>query len=117
MIRVDQKLLVLFSKLKVNNHEKILIDNRGTIPTSDATNKKLRNQLKKIGIEKNGFRFHSLRYTHVALLLFKGEFDLYSISRRLGHANMSITASTYAYTLDELKQKSDNQIVKILDVI
>lgn len=30
---------------------------------------------------------------------------------------MSITANTYAYMLDELKQKSDNQIVKVLDEI
>lgn len=116
VIKVDQKLLDILSKLKVNNHERIFIDNRGTIPTSGAVNKTLRNQLEKIGIKKSGFHFHSLRHTHVALLLFKGV-DLYSISKRLGHANMSITASTYAYMLDELKQKSDNQIVKILDEI
>ena len=30
---------------------------------------------------------------------------------------MSITASTYAYMLDELKQQSDQQIVNILDKI
>lgn len=30
---------------------------------------------------------------------------------------MSITASTYAYMLDELKQKSDKQIINILDKI
>jgi len=57
---------------------------------------------------------HSLRHTHVAVLLFKGV-DLYSISKRLGHSNMSTTANTYAYMLDELKQQSDKQIVNILD--
>ena len=116
IIKVDQKLLDILSKLKVNNHERIFIDNRGTIPTSNAVNKTLRQHLAKIGINKKGFHFHSLRHTHVALLLFKGV-DLYSISKRLGHANMSITAGVYAYMLDELKQKSDQQIVKILDQI
>lgn len=50
------------------------------------------------------------------MLLFRGV-DLYSISKRLGHSNMSITANTYAYMLDELKQQSDQQIVNILDQI
>lgn len=116
VIKVDQTLLYILLKLKANNHERIFIDERGTIPTSSAVNKTLRNHLKKIGIKKEGFHFHSLRHTHVALLLFKGV-DLYSISKRLGHANMSITASVYAYMLDELKQKSDSQIEKILDQI
>ena len=94
----------------------MFIDDAGTIPNSNAVNKVLRKQLGKLGIKKKGFHFHSLRHTHVALLLFKGV-DLYSISKRLGHSNMSITANTYAYMLDELKQKSDGQIVKVLDEI
>ena len=52
----------------------------------------------------------------MALLLFKGV-PLYSISKRLGHANMSITAEVYAYMLDELRQKADDQIETILDGI
>ena len=116
VIKVDQKLLDILSQLKANNHERLFIDEVGTIPSSNAVNKVLRKQLNKLGIKKKGFHFHSLRHTHVALLLFKGV-DLYSISKRLGHSNMSITANTYAYMLDELKQKSDNQIVKVLDEI
>jgi len=94
----------------------LFIDKAGTIPISNAVNKILRKQLDKLGIKKKGFHFHSLRHTHVALLLFK-EVDLYSISKRLGHSNMSITAITYAYMLDDLEQKSDSQIVKVLDKI
>ena len=116
VIKVDQKLLDILKQLKVNNHQRLFIDSAGTIPTSNAVNKVLRKQLDKLGIKKKGFHFHSLRHTHVALLLFKGV-DLYSISKRLGHSNMSITANTYAYMLDELKQKSDSQIVKVLDEI
>ena len=67
-----------------------------------------------IGIDKPTFHFHSLRHSHVALLLFKGV-PLYAISKRLGHASMSTTAKKYAYMLDELKQQSDTQITKILD--
>lgn len=116
VIKVDQKPLDILKQLKVSNHQRLFIDDAVTIPTSNAVNKVLRKQLGKLGIKKKGFHFHSLRHTHVALLLFKGV-DLYSISKRLGHSNMSITANTYAYMLDELKQKSDGQIVKMLDEI
>lgn len=116
VIAVDKKLLDILLKLKQNKNEHLFIGSDGTIPTSNAVNKVLRKQLKKLDIEKKGFHFHSLRHTHVALLLFKGV-DLYSISKRLGHSNMSTTASHYAYMLDELKQKSDDKIVNILDKI
>lgn len=116
VIKVDQKLLDILNQLKVNNHERLFIDKFGTIPSSNAVNKTLRKKLDKLGVKNKSFHFHSLRHTHVALLLFKGV-DLYSISKRLGHSNMSVTANTYAYMLDELKQKSDNQIVSILDEI
>lgn len=116
VIKVDQHLLNILSQLKQNGHERLFIGKDGTIPTSSAVNKVLRKYFKKLNINKKGFHFHSLRHTHVAMLLFKGV-DLYSISKRLGHANMSITANTYAYMLDELKQKSDKQIVTILDEI
>lgn len=114
IIKVDQKLLNILSQLRPNHHERLFIGKDGSIPTSNAVNKVLRKQLAKNKINKDGFHFHSLRHTHVAVLLFKGV-DLYSISKRLGHSNMSTTANTYAYMLDELKQQSDKQIVNILD--
>lgn len=116
VIRVDKKLFEILNQLKVNNHERLFIGDDGTIPTSSAVNKVLRNRLNKAGIKKEGFHFHSLRHTHVAILLFKGV-DIYSISKRLGHAKISTTVDKYAYLLDELKQQSDDKIVKILDDI
>ncbi|RVU71197.1 MULTISPECIES: site-specific integrase [Lactobacillus] len=116
VIKVDDHLLDILNQLKINHHERLFVATDGTIPTSTAVNKVLRKQLKKLNLDKANFHFHSLRHTHVAMLLFKGV-DLYSISKRLGHSNMSITANTYAYMLDELKQQSDQQIVDILDEI
>lgn len=116
VIAVDKKLLDILVSLRQNNHKHLFLGKDGTIPTSNAVNKVLRKQLKKLNIKKEGFHFHSLRHTHVAMLLFKGV-DLYSISKRLGHSNMSTTATHYAYMLDELKQKSDDKIVNILDEI
>ena len=87
-----------------------------TIRVNSALLNELKHYLSVAGINKKGFHFHSLRHTHVAYLLSQGV-DLYAISKRLGHANMSITSSIYAYFIDEYKQKSDNLIESKLDKI
>ncbi len=43
--------------------------------------------------------------------------DLYAISKRLGNSNMTITAKTYAYILDEYKTQQDDNIEKIVNSI
>lgn len=117
-------------KIKVNpellNYLKILQDNRQSnlvfmnqyksIPTSNAVNKTLRSLLESLNIVRRNFHFHSLRHSHVALLLANG-IDLYAISKRLGHSNISITANTYAYLIDEYQSKTDKQIITALSRI
>lgn len=113
-IKVNQELLVLLHQLKNSaTSNMVFFSHVGTIPTSNAVNKLLRNLLDELGLKKQGFHFHSLRHSHVALLLAEG-IDLYAISKRLGHNNISTTANTYAYLLDEYRDKTDLQIIKAL---
>lgn len=65
------------------------------------------------GLKKQGFHFHSLRHVHVAYLLGKGV-DIYAISKRLGHSNITVTLNTYSYLIDEYKAKNDNLIINKL---
>lgn len=65
------------------------------------------------GIDKN-FHFHCLRHSHVAYLL-ANDVDLYAISKRLGHKDMTITAKTYAYLLEDKREKEENKIVDTLN--
>lgn len=116
VIRISQKLLDILDQLRANHQKYVFMSKQGKVPTTNAANKVLKKQLKKLEIKKDHFHFHSLRHTHVALLLYKGV-PLYAISKRLGHSNMSITADVYAYMLDELRQKSDDQIEEILNSI
>ena len=88
----------------------------GDIPTSNAVNKTLKSLLKGLGIHRKGFHFHSLRHSHVALLLAHGV-DLYAISKRLGHSSTATTSKIYAYLIDEYRDKTDQQIVNVLDNI
>lgn len=116
-IRINSWLTdLLFELPKNDDRERVFVNQYKTIPTSSAVNKTLRESLKKNGISRRGFHFHSCRHTHVAFLLSQG-IDIYAISKRLGHSNVTITASTYAYLIDEYKAKTDNQITKSIDLL
>lgn len=106
MIKVNQSLLSYLKQLKTNQTDMVFQNQRGTIPTSNACNKTLRELLAKCGIIKQGFHFHSLRHAHVAYLLSEGV-DIYAISKRLGHSDLSTTMNVYAYLIDEYKARND----------
>lgn len=115
-IRVNQDILDLLKQLQ-KNHRKFVFENSdGKIPGSTAVNKTLKKHLAKCGIERNNFHFHSLRHSHVAYLL-ANDIDLYAISQRLGHSNMTTTAKKYAYLIDEYRARSNERINDALDKI
>lgn len=114
-IKVNHKLIRILSRLKINaTSNLVFMDQFGTIPTSGPLNDKLREIMAELDIKKENFHFHSLRHSHVALLLANG-IDTYAISRRLGHNDITTTINTYAYLIDEYKDKSDKDILNALD--
>lgn len=109
-IRVNQELIGLLDELKTNHSDKVFCNRAGTVPQSNSVNKVLRTAMKNAGITgKGSFHFHSLRHVHVAYLLSQG-MDLYAISKRLGHSDISTTTKVYSYLIDEMKAKSENQV-------
>lgn len=115
-IRVNQKFLDIISELKANNSTMIFMNQYHRIPSSNAVNKTLRSIMEKADLNKNDFHFHSLRHAHVAYLLSQGV-DLTIISKRLGHADTTVTSKVYAYLVEEYKDKAENQIEKYLENI
>lgn len=113
VIKVNRQLLNYLTDLKPNHTTMVFEDIFGNIPSSNALNKCLRQVMSQASISKEGFHFHSLRHTHVAYLIGQGV-DIYAISKRLGHSNVNITLSVYAYLIDEYKTKNDNLIVEKL---
>ena len=109
-IKVNRELLKRLADLKANQSVMVFQNVLGTIPTSNALNKCLRSIMKAADIEKQGFHFHSLRHVHVAYLLGQGV-DIYAISKRLGHSDITITLRTYSYLIDEYKAKNDTLII------
>lgn len=110
VIKVNRQLLNYLAELKVNRTTMIFQNVLGTIPTSPALNKCLRSIMKECGIKKQGFHFHSLRHVHVAYLLGKGV-DIYAISKRLGHSNITVTLNAYSYLIEEYKAKNETLII------
>ncbi|QLL69762.1 tyrosine-type recombinase/integrase [Lactobacillus sp. 3B(2020)] len=114
-IKINPQLISILRQLReATSSTMVYINQYGTIPTSGAVNRTLRTILGSVGITKRNFHFHSLRHSHVALLLANG-IDIYAISKRLGHSNIKTTANTYAYLIDEYKDQTDKQIIKALE--
>lgn len=112
-IRVPADFLSLLSTLKANRTSMVFLNNQHRIPTSNAVNKVLGQLLTEAGINRPGYHFHSIRHSHVAYLLYQG-IDLYAISKRLGHSNMTITAKRYAYLIDEYREKQEQKITQAI---
>jgi len=55
-------------------------------------------------------RFHDLRHCHASMLLEQGV-DIKTISDRLGHSTITMTADIYSHITDKLQAKA----VKSLD--
>lgn len=103
VLLLDQKKKQLSGKL-INPDKLIFSTYNGTPPSNDAANKSLRKACKRSGIKD--ITFHSLRHTHVSILLYKG-MDLSSIAKRVGHASTTTTADTYTHIIEEMQNKSD----------
>lgn len=59
-------------------------------------------ELKKITI-------HGLRHSHVSLLI-KSKFDIFEISKRIGHKSIKTTQDTYGHLFDEVQKAIANEL-------
>lgn len=110
-IRVNGELLKILAQLKTNQTPLLFAKTPQSFKNSllQDANLYLRSTLERIGIKKRDYTFHALRHSHVAFLLSQG-IDIYAISKRLGHSNMTTTINVYAYLIDEYKHKLDDEI-------
>ncbi|WP_155286677.1 tyrosine-type recombinase/integrase [Lacticaseibacillus zhaodongensis] len=81
-------------------------------PVSAEINKTLTGILKLLGLPR--ITFHGLRHTHASVLLYQGV-SVLSVSKRLGHANITTTQSTYLHVIKELEQLDNDKIISVLN--
>jgi len=60
-------------------------------------------------VDLPGVTFHALRHTHASMLIDAG-LDVVKISKRLGHADPSITLKVYAHLFQKREDKSAEEV-------
>lgn len=115
-IPVNRSLLDALADLRANHSVRVFQNVLGDIPNGGKLNRLIGVILDDAGISKKDFTFHSLRHVHVAFLIGQGV-DIYAISKRLGHSNVTTTLDTYSYLIDEYKAKNDSLIIDKLKAL
>ena len=103
VIAVSDKLLEIL-KMIPKDGERLF-----PIMSNNSVNYALFRALTRAGINKK-ITFHALRHTHASILLSQG-IQLLTVSKRLGHADPTITLQTYAHILKE-KEAEENEIIR-----
>ena len=112
-IPVPKSLIDQLEKIKASNDQFVFHTAKGNLCSATTESYQLKAILKACEIDAPGFHFHSLRHSHVALLLAQGV-DIYAISKRLGHSSFQTTLNTYAYLIDEKKKQENEKIIRAL---
>lgn len=104
------KQVVRYRKIK-ESHQKICIDDFGKLPVSSTINRYLEKLCFQLNITL--ISFHGLRHTHASILLFK-DVNILSVSKRLGHKDVTTTQSIYLHIIKEMEERESKLIMKIM---
>ena len=90
---------------------KLCVDPQNKLPASATINR----YLSKLcdDLEINRISFHGIRHTHASVLLFKGV-NILSVSKRLGHQDISTTQSVYLHIIKEMEERETKLITKVM---
>lgn len=75
--------------------------------TKSALEKDIKRAAEKAGLPE--IRVHDLRHSHASLLINMG-FDIFEISRRLGHESVKTTMDTYGHLYPDKAQKLASEL-------
>ncbi|ARM68333.1 integrase [Staphylococcus virus IME1354_01] len=106
-VEVNQKDIMLI-KSKLSNLPR-RIDGKLFTLSHTAVNKSFKHAKKVVGLDDDNVTPYSLRHTHTSYLLSKG-LPIEYISKRLGHASISITLDTYSHLLEEHKKEQGQRV-------
>lgn len=95
---------------KIPEANPIFVCNNHSIVSAEI-NKILSSKLISLGISR--IPFHGLRHTHASILLYSGV-NLLSVSKRLGHSNVTTTQQTYLHIIKEMEEQDDSKVIALL---
>ncbi|WP_204122459.1 site-specific integrase [Lacticaseibacillus mingshuiensis] len=116
-ISLDRKTAILLQDYiqahNISPHDPVFLRN-GVAPVSAEINKALTSKLFEDHLPR--ITFHGLRHTHASVLLYQGV-SVLSVSKRLGHSNITTTQSTYLHVIKELEQQDNDKIINVLNTL
>lgn len=118
-IKIDKEVMdefkFLISQLPPDRpHDLIFYSSEGEslVVTNTAANKVLRKVLDDLGI---GYvTMHALRHTNASAMFYKGV-SIFSVSKRLGHKNVTTTQDVYLHILHELEEHDEGIASTLFD--
>lgn len=114
-IGVPDFIMSKISELKINDPERVFWSKaRKGFPNSKSLNRTLKNALKDLKINREGYHFHSLRHSQVAILL-SANVSTYDIAQRLGHATTKTTEEIYAEEFEKHRNKLNSKVNNIFN--
>ena len=114
-ISIDNKIAQKFSEALAGfDPDALIFIPEGQRVFNSTANSRLKTLCKQCGIPKIGI--HALRHTHASLLLYSG-ISINAISRRLGHAKVSITQDVYLHIIKELEEKDNHAIAHTMEAL
>lgn len=109
--KVEQSKLLLKNGLK-NEFNLVFFNIENGSISPNAANKILKKFQQQLNINPQ-ITFHGLRHTHASVLLYN-DVDIFLVSERLGHKNVSVTQEVYLHVLNELREKNKPKILNTI---
>ena len=105
----------ILCKTSDKNVDGFIFINRNTFKPISWTmvNKVLTRHCERAGVPR--ITTHAFRHTHISYLLNNDVYEQY-VSERVGHADTTMIRRVYGHVLDELKAKSDDKVIHLLDM-
>lgn len=86
----------------INHYNEMIEEQASLLSNQEAKEKKLAERLPKI-------RLHDLRHTYASILISEGV-DIVTISKSLGHADVSVTLNIYSHLLQKPAKEAVNKL-------
>lgn len=114
--KVHQEQKAAYLRTGYRDPEQMIMRNQWhTVITDTACNKALSVLQDEMEIPKDKqITFHGLRHSHVSYLISQG-INIYYISKRLGHSDITITMHVYGHLLDSQKKKEALKATAAMD--
>ncbi|HAR6156258.1 TPA: tyrosine-type recombinase/integrase [Staphylococcus pseudintermedius] len=114
-VSVSKKLIQILMNYIANRPTSLngyIFTHAGKQITNSSVNKAIKTACNTLNIKRN-ITSHAFRHTHASYLIHKGV-NIYYISNRLGHSDISVTLNKYGHLLKEAQKEEE---LKTLDLI